>query len=148
MKIVILGHQNPDVDSILSGYLLEKYMNKKEENTYEFVIPDTEINQETIDILNKIQIDITKYQKRTVNSEDKLFLVDHHIEKRYTNEVIGIIDHHPITEDIDGIQKTDIYYNQSSCSASAAIAEMFNIDDKEDFTLALAAALVDTASFN
>ena len=26
MKYIILGHENPDVDSIVSGYLLEKIM--------------------------------------------------------------------------------------------------------------------------
>lgn len=38
-KYIILGHENPDVDSIVSGYLLEKYMIKLGFDA-QFVIPD------------------------------------------------------------------------------------------------------------
>ena len=45
---IILGHENPDVDSIVSGYLLEKIMIKLGYNA-SFLIPDRAIEKETID---------------------------------------------------------------------------------------------------
>ena len=76
MKIVILGHENPDVDSLLSGYLLEKYMNDRYGNVFKYVIPDKVLDEESIEILNKIGVDVSKYRGYKVSSDDKLFLVD------------------------------------------------------------------------
>ena len=42
MEYIILGHVNVDVDSIVSGYLLEKIMTKKGYKA-SFVIPDEEV---------------------------------------------------------------------------------------------------------
>ena len=39
-KLIILGHINPDVDSIISGLLLEYYINNNTSYKAEFVIPD------------------------------------------------------------------------------------------------------------
>lgn len=62
-KIIIIGHSNPDVDSIVSGYLLEKLLRKKKINA-EFIIPDLKIEQENIDICNKYGLDPTIFQKK------------------------------------------------------------------------------------
>lgn len=148
MKIVILGHENPDVDSLLSGYLLEKYMNDRNDNIFEYVIPDKVLDEESIEILNKIGVDVSKYRGYKVNPDDKLFLVDHNVENRFDNEVIGVIDHHPVVEGRDNFKKPDFYLNQNACSTTAIIAQMFDIKDKDDFIIALVGALVDTASFN
>ena len=148
MKIVILGHENPDVDSLLSGYLLEKYMNDRYGNVFKYVIPDKVLDEESIEILNKIGVDVSKYRGYKVSSDDKLFLVDHNVENRFDNEVIGVIDHHPVVEGRDNFKKPDFYLNQNACSTTAIIAQMFDIKDKDDFIAALVGALVDTASFN
>ena len=42
---IILGHQNPDVDSIVSGYLLEQYLNRCG-YVSKFMIPDSVIEEE------------------------------------------------------------------------------------------------------
>ena len=76
MKIVILGHENPDVDSLLSGYLLEKYMNDRNDNIFEYVIPDKVLDEESIEILNKIGVDVSKYRGYKVNPDDKLLVED------------------------------------------------------------------------
>ena len=148
MKIVILGHENPDVDSLLSGYLLEKYMNDRYDNTFEYVIPDKVLDEESLEILNKIGIDVSKFRGNKLNQDDKLFLVDHNVENRFNNEVIGVIDHHPVVEGQENYKKPDFYLNQNACSTTAIIAQMFDIKDKDDFIVALVGALVDTASFN
>ena len=46
-KYIILGHENPDNDSIVSGYILEKIM-KSFDYDVEFIIPDEEISEENI----------------------------------------------------------------------------------------------------
>ena len=46
-KYIILGHENPDYDSIASGYLLEKLM-KKLGYDVEFIITDKEISDENL----------------------------------------------------------------------------------------------------
>ena len=148
MKIVILGHENPDVDSLLSGYLLEKYMNDRHGDTFEYVIPGKVLDEENIGILNKIGIDVSKFRGNKVNQDDKLFLVDHNIENRFNNEVVGVIDHHPVVEEKGNYKKPDFYLNLNACSTTAIIAQMFDIKDKDDFIVALVGALVDTASFN
>ena len=148
MKIVILGHENPDVDSLLSGILLEKYMKDTYKQNFEFIIPDGNVDEESKQILKSIGIDISSYCHKKVNPNDKLLLVDHNVENRFNNEIIGIIDHHPTIEQEEKKENYCININQNSCSTTAIIGEMFDIKDKNDFTLALVGALVDTASFH
>ena len=146
MKIVILGHENPDVDSLLSGILLEKYMKNTYKQNFEFIIPDGNVDEESKQILKSIGIDISSYCHKQVNPGDTLLLVDHNVENRFNNEIIGIIDHHPTIEQEEKKENYCININQNSCSTTAIIGEMFDIKDKNDFTLALVGALVDTAS--
>ena len=148
MEIAILGHENPDVDSLLSGYLLAKYMKNEFGDTFKYVIPDKNIDEESLGIISKLGIDISRFCSNSVGSNDKLFLVDHNVENRFNNEVIGIIDHHPVIEQTDQSKKADFYINQFACSTTTIIAQMFDIKDRNDFIIALVGALVDTASFN
>ena len=48
---IILGHQNPDVDSIVSGYLLEQYLNRCG-YVSKFMIPDSVIDEENLRVCN------------------------------------------------------------------------------------------------
>ena len=50
-KIIILGHENPDEDSVISGFLLQNLLNRRKLGvSFQFVIPDLIIEQEVIDI--------------------------------------------------------------------------------------------------
>jgi len=146
MKYIILGHSNPDVDSILSGILLEKVLNKKNNtDNYKFIIPEDYIDSTSLSIIKELGIDIDKYKDKRVDKDDLLILVDHHIEDRYDNEIIAIYDHHPPTSDFI---KPDTYYNISSCSTTVIIYRLFEeYFTKEDFILVLVGALLDTVSF-
>ena len=106
-KYIILGHENPDIDSIISGYLLETLMKKKGYDA-EFIIPDKTISKEDIDLSAYCGIDPTAYQKSLPTAADtKYILVDHH-ERNVPGEIVAIIDHHPTkTKDI----KCKYYYN-------------------------------------
>ena len=147
MRYVILGHSNPDVDSILSGILLERILSKKDSsNEYRFIIPDEHIEDITSSIISSIGIDISKYRNNDIKDDDQLILVDHHEERRYKNKISSIYDHHPATSNICD---TDIYVNkENSCSTTIVIYKLFEeCFTKDDFILVLVGALVDTVSF-
>lgn len=144
-KYIILGHENPDNDSIVSGYLLESFM-KRRGYDVEFIIPDEEISEENIMLANYCGIDPTKYQKPLPQDpEIKYILVDHH-ERDVPGEIVSIIDHHPtLTKDI----KCRHYYNYPACSTSCIIVrEHERIFSLEDIKAACFSAMVDTAAFH
>ena len=91
-KYVILGHKNPDVDSIVSGYLLEKLLKF---NGYDvsFVIPDDKISEETYKILSKFSLNPNEFMRKLDSSDNNFILVDH--SERDVKRIVGIIDHHP-----------------------------------------------------
>ena len=143
-KIIILGHENPDVDSIVSGYLLEKIMRKKGYNV-EFVIPDKKIDKDSLRICRKYNLDSLKYMK-DINFEDsnmKYILVDHN-ERELCGEIVCIIDHHFTNKKFN----LKNYYNKK-ISSTACYISMGNEDllDEFDLKLAVVATLVDTVSF-
>ena len=69
-KIIILGHENPDVDSIVSGYILEKILLKKGYDV-EFIIPDENIEEETLSICLRNNINPKQFMKE-IDFNDKI----------------------------------------------------------------------------
>lgn len=144
-NIIILGHENPDVDSIVSGYLLEKILIKKGYNA-KFIIPDNIIEEDTVKLCKENNLNPTKFQKKIdLNNEDlNIILVDHN-ERKTNGKIICIIDHHPTTK----IIKLKHYYNTKSSSTACYICRKNEkLLDKKDINLAVLATMVDTASFN
>ena len=144
-KIIILGHENPDVDSIVSGYLLEKILKKKGYSA-EFIVPDKSLDKDTLEICRKYDLEPTKYQK-DINLKDSninYILVDHN-ERNVKGNIIGIIDHHPTSKKIN----VENYYNQNVVSTAYFIAKNSEeLLDLYDIKLAVLASFIDTVSFN
>lgn len=144
-KIVILGHENPDVDSIVSGYLLEKILKKKGYNA-EFIVPDKSLDKDTLEICRKYDLEPTIYQK-DISLEDKninYILVDHN-ERSVKGNIISIIDHHPTSKEIS----IENYYNENVVSTAYFIAKYSEeLLDSYDIKLAVLASFIDTVSFN
>lgn len=144
-KIIILGHENPDVDSIVSGYLLQKILNQKG-YTSKFIIPDEKIESQTLHVCRKYGLDPIQYKEEINfnNKDNKYILVDHH-QRELDGEIIAIIDHHPTLKNIN----LNNYYNKNISSTACYISngneEYLNENDLE---LAIAATMVDTASFH
>lgn len=142
---IILGHENPDVDSIISGYLLEKLLKNKGIHA-DFIIPDKSINSEISEFCKSYGIDTSKFQKEIDLSDknNKYILVDHH-ERNVSGEIVGVIDHHPINA-----KEIGAYYDNRHSSSTTCIIcqERENEFSKDDLELACLAAFVDTASFN
>lgn len=143
-KYIILGHKNVDVDSVVSGYLLEKLLVRKGYDA-QFIIPDKIIDEEVMAICERYQISVKDYQKELSNNNCfQYILVDHHIRDE-VSPIVAIIDHHPTT------QKFDIpyYYNNRASSTACKIVEgQENWFSKDEIQLAILATFVDTASFH
>lgn len=141
---IIIGHDNPDVDSILSGILLEKIFKKKGLSA-SFIIPDETIDSDTLSILKLLSIDFITFQDSIPSNRVQYILVDHH-DRVLPNKPYMIIDHHP---DDDFISDNQFYINSFSSSTSCIIGKKYeNLLDKDDMILILVSALVDTASFH
>ena len=104
MDYIILGHDNIDVDSIVSGYLLEKIMKKKGYNAI-FVIPDEDVSGESEDLCIKYGLSFNQFKNRQLKDGAKYILVDHNV-RDVPGEIVAVIDHHPVLEG----EKKDNYY--------------------------------------
>lgn len=143
-KYIILGHENPDVDSIVSGYIYQNYLQRRNIDA-EFIIPDEYIEEDTLEICRRFNLEPTKFQKPLQYDENtKFILVDHHNRKNI-GEVSLIIDHHPDNNE----PETENTINEPSSSTSCLIIQgnepFYSIHEIE---LACMAAMVDTAAFH
>ena len=144
MKILILGHDNPDTDSVLSGVLLERLL-KKQGKKASFVILEKEVPSDTREILEKYGVNPSIYQKDIELSSDyDYILVDHH-ERVLPKPPLMILDHHPASH----TPNTSFYHNRKACSTTCVIGTLWEeYLTRDDILLILIGALVDTASFH
>lgn len=140
---IILGHQNPDVDSVVSGVLLENYLTRQGEKAC-FMIPDLKIDEETISICMSFGLNPKKYQRKLPKEKNKYILVDHH-ERDILGEVVGVIDHHPTIQTY-----SYPFYLNENVSSTACLLVKGNEDyyTKDEIQLAILATMVDTVSFH
>jgi manganese-dependent inorganic pyrophosphatase len=148
--IYIVGHKNPDSDSVCSAIAYSNLKNKLNIKTEPII--QNEINNETKFILNKFNIEKPQIKNDATNK--KIILVDHN-EKSQTIENLNIdnlqeiIDHHKIGD----IQTNNpIYFiNKPYGCTSTIIYELFkenNIEPEDDIKgLMLSAILSDTVIF-
>lgn len=141
--MIILGHENPDVDSIVSSIILDKILKKKGYNS-KFIIPDKQINKDTFEILSKYNINPYIFIEELPKEKNQYILVDHN-EREVDGEIICVIDHHVTNKKYD-IKE---YYNTCSSSTACFIAKYAEeILDKKDLELAVLATMIDTVSFH
>lgn len=144
-KVIILGHENPDVDSVVSGYLLEKILTKKGYDV-EFIIPEKKIDSDTLNICMRNGLNLLNFRKKLDLKDESLkyILVDHN-KRDLKGEIVAIIDHHPINSEI----KIDHYYHQKISSTACYICRgNEELLDEFDLRLAVLATMVDTVSFH
>ena len=140
MKYIVKGHENPDVDSVVSGYLLTKVLTKMGYDV-QFIIPD-DIDMETLGICKKFGFDPSIFKVSDYDKNANFILVDHYQDDE--NNIVGIIDHHKN----DFAVKCD-YWHDNASSVSIMIAEKYEeYLDAFDITLACLASFVDTVSFH
>lgn len=96
MKTYVVGHKNPDTDSVVSAIALAE-LDKKLGKDFEAAIAG-EVNKETKYVLDKFGFQVPKI---ILGEEKKVFLVDHNEPSQAsdsvkTEEIVGIIDHHKL----------------------------------------------------
>ena len=142
-KYIILGHEQPDVDSIVSGYIYQNYLRRRNIDA-EFIIPDKILDEETLEICRRFNLEPNDFHKPLEYDENtKFILVDHHNRKNI-GKVELIIDHHFDEHKPD----TNNCIIEPSSSTSCLIVQgnepFYSVHEIE---LACMAAMVDTASF-
>lgn len=99
-KLIIVGHKNPDTDSIISAIAAQEYFSKvlqKEAEAYRA----GEINNETKFILQNFGIDVPKLLSN-VNEDESVVLVDHNQAAQVADgvnyaQVEFVLDHHSLS---------------------------------------------------
>lgn len=141
-EVTILGHDNIDVDSCISGILLSKLLTFKNiEN--KFVILDKQISKDTYDCLLKLGYDLNNFKSDLISNY--VFLVDHHITV-HSDNVVGCIDHHPTIQELN----YNLYLNTKSSSCAKLIYDLMVKEQypitKEDVLLTIYSIFMDTCS--
>lgn len=98
-KVYVIGHHNPDPDSVFSAYLLTNIFKSMGIDAV-FSVRDRKIIDE--DLIN----DYLEEKAKTIRKyDDKYFiLVDHNnLDGIDKDKVIGAIDHHKITSEVDNL---------------------------------------------
>lgn len=145
-KITIIGHDNIDVDSFLSGVLLSHLLDFLQIKN-EFLILEEIRENETYQIIEEVfQINLKDFCSKKEDLSRDLFLVDHY-KTEHEGKVIACVDHHPTTEMI----KYPFYYSRISCSTSYMVYELmqeagYQINYKEAMMI-LVSMMIDTVSF-
>ena len=149
-KILVMGHKNPDTDSICSAIA---YANLKKELGFavEAVRLGT-ISKETQFILDYLNMDAPRLIE-SVNSGDQIILVDHNeagqsVDGRDNATILEIIDHHKI--DLKTSDPINLRFETVGCS-STIISKIYEEKGvaitKEMATVMLSAIMSDTLIF-
>lgn len=144
--ISIIGHDNIDVDAVLSGVLLSKLLNFLNINA-NFIILQPIKNDDTYEIISKLtDINMHDYEENNENHLRNLFLVDHY-ETMHKGNVVGCIDHHPTEKE----NTYDFSYVKNSTASAYLIYELMKAANypltAEEAKLIIISMMVDTMSF-
>mgnify|MGYP002135239205 CR=1 FL=1 len=149
-KILVMGHKNPDTDSICSAIA---YANLKKELGFEVeAVRLGTISKETQFILDYLSIDAPRLIEG-VNEGDKIILVDHNEEGQSVNNrdaatILEIVDHHKI--DLSTNAPLNIRM-EAICSTASVLFKMYKEAwfeiSKEIWTMILAWILSDSLLF-
>ncbi len=132
-EVYIIGHQNPDVDSIFSSYLLSNILKSlgvnakfaSLNNNYEYKKNDRKLIE---DYLNELPI--------TIDVDNKFILVDHNsLEGISQSNVIGAIDHHIITGEV--YNTIEIEYASTGLLIYDLFKDQYNFNEYEKILIAL-----------
>ena len=149
-KILVMGHKNPDTDSICSAIA---YANLKKELGFEVeAVRLGTISKETQFILDYLNMNAPRLIE-SVNSGDQIILVDHNeagqsVDGRDNATILEIIDHHKI--DLKTSDPINLRFETVGCS-STIISKIYEEKGvaitKEMATVMLSAIMSDTLIF-
>lgn len=140
-EVYVLGHNNPDCDSIMSSYILSNILNSKGIKSH-FAILDNNYDYSNND--KQLIIDYLPSKPEIIsNTNDKrILLVDHNtLDGIDTNNVVGSIDHHIITNQVKDILEME--YASTGLLIYDTFKNEYKFSDEEKFLIGLT-VLADT----
>ncbi|MCM3570717.1 DHH family phosphoesterase [Neobacillus mesonae] len=165
-KVIIMGHKNPDMDSIGAGIGIYKVAQMNQKDAY-MVVNMQEIDNGVKRLMNEVRSQESLYS-RFINPEEALeiatdktllVVVDTHkpslvMEERLLNKIdhVVVIDHHRRSEDFI-INPLLVYMEPYASSTSELVTEFLEYQPKKvkiemiEATALLAGIIVDTKSF-
>ena len=90
-RLVITGHDNPDVDSIVSCVLMQRLLAAW--GIHAQIVLHTPADRQSRRVMAKFGVDAAALEGDT-HIEDVLILVDHH-QSEHPGRIVACIDHHP-----------------------------------------------------
>ncbi len=149
-KIIVVGHKNPDTDSVVAAVMFAKLLKKEGKEAIPKVAGD--INKETRFVFDSLKEEVPESIK-SVNKEDNVFLVDHNELAQSVAErenVCGVLDHHALA----GLKTdTSVYFRVeplgSTCTLIYKLMKERGINPcTEEIDLLLAGIIADTLNLN
>ena len=140
-EVYVLGHKNPDADSIISSYILSNVLKGLGANA-QFAVLSEDYDYCKSDI--KLITEYVKVKPVIVDDiKDKLFvLVDHNnLEGLSKDNVLGAIDHHIITGEV--YDTLEIEYASTGLLIYDLFKDKYEFNDNEKDLIALS-VLADT----
>ena len=140
-EVYVLGHKNPDADSIISSYILSNVLKGLGANA-QFAVLSEDYDYCKSDI--KLITEYVKVKPVIVDDiKDKLFvLVDHNnLEGLSKDNVLGAIDHHIITGEV--YDTLEIEYASTGLLIYDLFKDKYEFNDNEKELIALS-VLADT----
>ena len=143
-KILIVGHRNPDFDSLVSAILLSKIFQQNKLNCVPAIFEDDIIDEETSKLIsNYIDVDFYKIDNDKIN-DHYYILVDHNDVSQSTRNsrlVVCIVDHHQ--NKFWGDEEEFIF---KTCGATASLiynyfGDSYTFTEKEKELIALTLAI-------
>ena len=124
-KVYIIGHHNPDADSIISAYILTKILKKFKIDAIFSARDENLIDKDLINVYLKEDYQIID------NYKDKYFiLVDHNnLDNIKKENVIAAIDHHKITNEVEDL--IEIEYASTSLLIYDLFKDKYKFSKKE-----------------
>lgn len=147
-EIIVIGHKNPDTDSVVSAYVWSRVLSRLGDKSRPAIAGD--VNKETKLVFERAEVDLPKKEEL---KERDLFLVDHNEPGQMAGDpenVIGILDHHNLS---DFSTDKSIYFRNeplgSTSSLIARVATEREVDlEEEEIFLLLCGIISDTLKFN
>lgn len=99
MTTFIIGHQKPDLDSVVSALAVAEFRHLRGETSAVAVMTDS-ANPETVFVFDKFKLTLPQViSADDITPEDKIVLVDHNEESQRlvglnSDQIVAIIDHH------------------------------------------------------
>lgn len=141
--VYIMGHQNPDADSIFSSCLLSNILNSLGIvakpvilNNYSYARSDELL------IKDNLKDEIVILDKTMLSSDDKFIIVDHNnLGDLNREQILGSIDHHVISGDV--FDTLEIEYASTGLLIYDLFKEVYKFSDIEKYLIYLT-VLADT----